>query len=441
MSITPNIPRLFTALAEWSACLLCIFHFGPRFKGAALWGTLALALTLQGAFLYYTGTLPLGWWMPCMAVAVGLMYGLIRLCCDMSAFACAYCTARAFLLAEFAASLEWQLYYYAAQRYAARLGPGRFWEWAFLAVVYAALFLLVNWFDRGEPDRQAVEGIRWRELLPAVVIGLVSFAFSNLSFVYTDTPFTSTVIGDVHTIRTLVDLAGLVTFRAYHYLRCRLNTQKELDAIQSILHSQYVQYRQSRESIEAIDRKYHDLKHQIEVLRAEPDAARRAAFLDGMEEEIKLYEAQNKTGNPVLDTVLTGKSLYCARHGIALTCVADGALLGFMDVMDICSVFGNLLDNAIECELGIADKAKRLIHLEVYARGDLLVIVCENYCEKPPVFADGLPLSSKTDEAGYHGYGVKSVRYTAAKYGGTLSINTEDDWFRVTLLIPLRAAR
>lgn len=159
-----------------------------------------------------------------------------------------------------------------------------------------------------------------------------------------------------------------------------------------------------------------------------------------MEQEIKLYEAQNKTGNPVLDTVLTGKSLYCARHGIELTCVADGAQLGFMDVMDICSVFGNLLDNAIECELGIADKAKRLIHLEVYARKELLVIVCENYCERPPQLADGLPLSTKTDEAGYHGYGVKSIRYTAAKYGGTLNINIEDNWFKVTLLIPRRTA-
>lgn len=277
MSITPNIPRLFTALAEWSACLVCIFRFRPRFKGAALWGTLALALLVQGAFLYATGTLPLGWWVPCMMAAIGMMYGLIRLCCDMDAAACAYCTVRAFLLAEFAASLEWQLYYYAAQRYAARLGPGRLWEWAFLFIVYAALFLFVYWFDGREADRQAVLGVRWRELAPAFAIGLVSFAFSNLSFVYADTPFTSAVIGDVHTIRTLVDLAGLVTFQAYHYLRCRLNAQRELDAIQNILHSQYAQYRQSRESIDVINRKYHDLKHQIAVLRAEPDAGRRAA--------------------------------------------------------------------------------------------------------------------------------------------------------------------
>lgn len=45
--------------------------------------------------------------------------------------------------------------------------------------------------------------------------------------------------------------------------------------------------------------------------------------------------------------------------------VADGTLLDFMDIMDICSIFGNALDNAIECELKIADKEKRLIHVTV----------------------------------------------------------------------------
>lgn len=67
---------------------------------------------------------------------------------------------------------------------------------------------------------------------------------------------------------------------------------------------------------------------------------------------------QNKTGNKVLDTVLTTKSLYCNKHGIIFTCVADGTLLDFMDVMDICSIFGNALDNAIECEMKIPEKEK-----------------------------------------------------------------------------------
>ena len=174
---------------------------------------------------------------------------------------------------------------------------------------------------------------------------------------------------------------------------------------------------------------------RLPVLRAEQDPQRRLDFLDGMEEEIRTYEAQNKTGNSVLDTVLTGKSLYCARHGVELTCVADGARLEFMDVMDICTIFGNVLDNAIECELRIPDQGKRLIHLAVFGKREFLVIQCENYCREELKFRNGLPVSTKADGA-YHGYGIKSVRQAAEKYGGTVTIRHQEEWFRIIVMIP-----
>ena len=79
-----------------------------------------------------------------------------------------------------------------------------------------------------------------------------------------------------------------------------------------------------------------------------------------MEKEIKIYEAQNKTGNKVLDAVLTSKSLYCQNNGIGLTCVADGSALNFMEDMDISALFGNILDNAIEASM-MLDQEKRFI--------------------------------------------------------------------------------
>ena len=113
-----------------------------------------------------------------------------------------------------------------------------------------------------------------------------------------------------------------------------------------------------------------------------------------------------------------------------------GTLLTFMSVMDICSVFGNLLDNAIECELRIPDKKKRLIHLAVFSKKDFLIICCENYCPEPVNFRSGDPVTTKED-GNYHGYGVKSMRYTAQKYGGTMTIEAKDNWFSVNILIPL----
>ena len=197
-----------------------------------------------------------------------------------------------------------------------------------------------------------------------------------------------------------------------------------------------MQYKLSKESIDLVNRKYHDLKHQIAVLRAEGNVEKRNAYLDEMENEIKIHEAQKKTGNEILDTLLTSKSLYCMKHHIDITCVADGTLLSFMDIMDICTIFGNALENAIECELKISDKEKRLIHMAVFAQKQFVIISIENYCEEEIHLEEGIPLTSKKDYA-YHGFGIKSIQYSVQKYGGTISVGKEKNWFKLVAMIPL----
>ncbi len=433
MNVMPSIPRVLTALAEWGACLLYVCKYQRRLSGWRLPLVLAAALAVQCVFLQATGSWPVALWIPCMAAAVGLMFLIIWLCGEMTAAGAGYCTVRAFLLAEFAASLAWQLY--------AFLAGGRPWAGPaaylpFTALIYGVVFLTMYRLEPAPPEGRRRLSIRPKELWPALLIGLACFVMSNLSFVYSSTPFSGSYLSEIYNIRTLMDLSGVVMLYAYHVQREDLQTRLELDAVQNILQNQYVQYQQSRESIDLINRKYHDLKHQIAVLRAEPDARKRADFLDEMENEIRSYEAQNKTGNSVLDTVLTGKSLTCSKHGIGLTCVADGGLLAFMSTVDISSVFGNILDNAIECELKILEKEKRLIHLEVFSQKGFLMICCENYCPEPVSFQEGDPVTTKEDKD-YHGYGIKSLRFTVQKYGGSMTMTMREQWFVLNILIPL----
>ena len=427
----PDIPRLYTALAEWCACMVYILAVPRRLRGwrlAACSGGILAALT---AFLMLTGDLSIGFWLPCMAVAVGMMYLLLAVCCQISLRDAGYYCIQAFVLAEFAASLEWQLYCFLLLN-----RDHSFWSRAaLLLVVYAGVYLLAGYLVRRLYAKMPVLGATWRELGSAAIIGLAVFALSNLSFLSIRTPFSGQYGPDMFNIRTIMDLGGLAILYAHH-LQCReLRVSRELESMENVLHKQYQQYQLSKESIDLINRKYHDLKHQIAVLRAQPDAVQREAYLTQMESEIKTYEAQNKTGNQVLDTVLTSKSLYCAQHGITLTCVADGALLNFMDVMDLSAVFGNALDNAIECEERIADPEKRLIHVSVSAQRGFVLIRFENYCEDAPSFSEGLPVTTKEDR-NYHGYGLKSIRYVAKKYGGTVTVRMEKQWFVLQLLFP-----
>jgi sensor histidine kinase regulating citrate/malate metabolism len=181
------------------------------------------------------------------------------------------------------------------------------------------------------------------------------------------------------------------------------------------------------------------LKNQIIAIRTEKDADIRKKYLEDLENSIKYYEAQYKTGNEVLDTILTSKLITCLDNNIIVTCIADGKLLNFISAMDLCSIFGNAIDNAIESVLKIDDKEKRLIKIATYAENELLLIRFENFYLNPLQISHGNFVTTKKDTR-FHGYRLKSIKSTVEKYGGNVSITTSNNWFRLIILIPIPRA-
>ena len=100
---------------------------------------------------------------------------------------------------------------------------------------------------------------------------------------------------------------------------------------------------------------------------------------------------------------------------------------------------GHALDNAIECVSQFDDPEKRLITLSMYLKNQLLMIQCENYTETSlSLKPDQLPTTTKQN-AGYHGYGLKSIQQAARKYGGSMTLHAEDNWFTLQVLIPVES--
>ena len=149
-----------------------------------------------------------------------------------------------------------------------------------------------------------------REMLTSVLIAAITFALSNLSYIFSDTPFSTSLAKEAFHIRTMTGVGGFAIFLAYQRQCSEHHVQLELESVYTVLKTQYAQYKQSRENIDMINRKYHDLKHQIAVLRSEENQEKKNAYLDELEREIRDYEMQYKTGNSVLDTILTGKGMY-----------------------------------------------------------------------------------------------------------------------------------
>ena len=165
----------------------------------------------------------------------------------------------------------------------------------------------------------------------------------------------------VYCIRTLVDFCGVLILTVQHEQLREAALHSELAAMDEVLHRQYEQYKRSKEGIRLINSRYHELKIQIADIRAERDQAKQDAALARMESGIRQYEAENKTGNPVLDTLLTAKSMDCQQRGINMTSVADGSQLGFLSTRELCTLVGAPLDNAIESVLAEPDPEKRLL--------------------------------------------------------------------------------
>lgn len=209
--------------------------------------------------------------------------------------------------------------------------------------------------------------------------------------------------------------------------RLEIGTMKKLWA------EEQKQYQLVKENIDAINIKCHDLKHQIRNLRTTGQVD--PAYLDDLEKSVSLYNSAVRTGNETLDIVLTDKRLHCATHEIQFTCMADGSGVAFMETMDIFSLFGNILDNAIECETNLPPDM-RFIHLAVRTVNRMLTIHAENHFEDSLQFRDRLPITTKADKDS-HGYGMMSVRHIVEKYNGSFSISTQDKLFQIDIVMPI----
>ncbi len=212
--------------------------------------------------------------------------------------------------------------------------------------------------------------------------------------------------------------------------------ENERDLMRRLFRVRERQQRENQESMEVVNIKFHDLKHQIAALRQMEGGPEKERSLAQLEHSIRAYDASVNTGNPALDAILTERSMRCWAKDITFTCICDGACLSALSVVDRYALLGNALDNAIEAAEKVPAGAARVVSLKVWRQGGFACVDVENSCEGNVALVDGLPPTSKGD-AEYHGYGLKSVRAIAESYGGHLSITPGEGHFSLRILLPV----
>ncbi len=294
-----------------------------------------------------------------------------------------------------------------------------------LMVLFATLswFVLSKRFSGGETIDIKRSQLIWFACASSIVVYFLSYWIRN---------YEAETIG-----MFLFDFlaCGLLLIILLDMFRFR-KAERENLIMMRILRQEQEQHKISKATVEVIDRKCHDLKHQISALRNMSGMERENSIAE-LEKSILIYDSFAKSGNEDLDIILAEKSLLCEKQGIKLQCIADGEKLSFMKTEDVYTLMGNALDNAIEAVSQEMSLGRRVITMRITQKGELLTIHIENPCKVQPIFVDGLPASTKADRE-YHGFGTKSMRYVSEKYGGVLTTDWEKGIFYLDILFPLQ---
>lgn len=208
-----------------------------------------------------------------------------------------------------------------------------------------------------------------------------------------------------------------------------------VDQMRHMLQKQQDQYEASKSSMDLVNEKYHDLKALLRGFRGQISPAQ----MQKLENRVQEYDLYLHTGNAALDVILTERRALCARRGIQFTCLIQGKDLSFMEELDLYTLFGNALDNAIEAVSQLPEGENKFISLTSQREDNMITVHIENPFSGKLEFSGGLP-SSKRDSR-YHGFGLRSMERIVHEYGGALAVQQRGNIFCLDLLLMTSAAK
>lgn len=127
-----------------------------------------------------------------------------------------------------------------------------------------------------------------------------------------------------------------------------------------------------------------------------------------------------KTGNTVVDTLLSGKLNVAHQMGIQIECTVKIPSPCAVDDLDLCVLFSNAVDNAIRA-CGKLKSKTRYIHISGKEKGDFFMVEIENSCSQAESYKKGI--------------GLSNIEAVAEKYHGAVTAEKQDDYFRLNVLL------
>lgn len=135
------------------------------------------------------------------------------------------------------------------------------------------------------------------------------------------------------------------------------------------------------------------------------------------------------TGNPILDILLTDKAAISRGKNIKFDIKVDNIDMNFLEAMDTTTIFGNLIDNAIEASERV--DGDRYIQISISLYQEMVLVRIEN-TSLPLKWKKGAPVSEKGKN---HGIGLLNVKRSIEKYDGDIFFEQKNGIVTVDLLL------
>lgn len=216
----------------------------------------------------------------------------------------------------------------------------------------------------------------------------------------------------------------LVATMNNQYLTTKVNFEQQLRALQQ------QHFISSKKNIEMINKKCHQLKHQIQEVREnQSNKELLEETLLQLEKDIMIYNAIVKTGNEIVDVAVNEKSLLCEQEGITLTCLLDGRPFYAMDSMNVYQLFSTLLDIALEKTKTNLIKEHKLIALTQSRQGAIYIIQIEGFLENTDDEMDKFQKQM--------GEKIRNIEEIAQRYSGEIRLKRRNDIWMLNVMVSL----
>lgn len=205
---------------------------------------------------------------------------------------------------------------------------------------------------------------------------------------------------------------------------------KELLMLEQKDSLKYEYYKNYIESLENMRILYHDLKNHMLVSNYD------SSYLEKTKKTLEQFDKIYDTGCDILNILFWEINNEASKYGINFECIVEKVDMSFIDDMDLCSIMGNILDNAIESGKELLNVKRPTICIKIGSINNLIIIKIINDCISSSKIRLNNSFRTTKDKKKLHGIGLNSIKRAVEKYDGHCEFDTCDDQFITEILIP-----